>query len=156
MSLSDAISDISRWDIKILASDISTRVLAEATSGIYREGGIEKLQDMSQRHFLKGKGVQEGKVQLRPDLAKLVAFRRINLIDKLAHSKSPRCHFLSQCHDLFRSFHTSHPHGKVFQVSTTGGVFIYWTFGKFAVDRPSIYMLRPTIYQKPLGVTSET
>ena len=35
MTLNDAIPDRSMWDLKILASDISTQVLAKAASGIY-------------------------------------------------------------------------------------------------------------------------
>src|SRR5680860_250050 len=56
MTLSDAIADINRWDIKILASDISTRVLAKASSGIYEEERVCQLpNDLVKRHFLRGK-----------------------------------------------------------------------------------------------------
>ncbi|MCA9468238.1 MAG: protein-glutamate O-methyltransferase [Nitrospira sp.] len=82
MTLHDAIPDISRWDIKILASDISTRVLAKAAAGIYEEERISQLpKDVVRRFFLKGRGMQSGKFKVRPDVAQLVNFRRINLMD---------------------------------------------------------------------------
>ena len=82
MTLHDALPDISRWDIKILASDISTRVLAKAAAGIYEEERISQLpKDVVRRFFLKGRGMQAGKFKVRPDVAQLVNFRRINLMD---------------------------------------------------------------------------
>jgi chemotaxis protein methyltransferase CheR len=82
MTLSDAISDISRWNIKILASDISTRVLAKAASGVYEEERVSQLpQDLIRRFFLRGQGMQSGKLKVCPRVAQLVNFRRINLMD---------------------------------------------------------------------------
>jgi chemotaxis protein methyltransferase CheR len=90
MTLCDAIPDISRWDIKILASDISTRVLSKAASGMYEEERIRQLpKEVVLRHFLRGKGPQSGKYKVRPNVAKLVAFRRINLMDPTFPIRSP-------------------------------------------------------------------
>ena len=158
MSLSDAISDISRWDIKILASDISTRVLAKAASGIYEEERVSQLpKDIVQRHFLKGKGVQEGKVQVRPELAKLVAFRRINLMDSTFPIRSPLDVIF--CRNVMIYFDRSTQATlmeKFFRYLRPGGyLFIGHSESLQWIDHQFTY-LRPTIYQKPLGVTSET
>jgi chemotaxis protein methyltransferase CheR len=90
MTLWDALPDIGTWDIKILASDISTRVLAKAASGMYEEERVNQLpKDLVRRHFLCGKGPQAGKYKIRQDVAKLVAFRRINLMDPTFPIRSP-------------------------------------------------------------------
>ncbi len=44
MTVRDAIPDVTRWNVKILASDISTRVLSKAASGIYE---IERVSQLS-------------------------------------------------------------------------------------------------------------
>lgn len=68
-------------DIKILATDISTKVLENAEVGIY---GYEQLpEDMSpdniKRYFLKGKGEHEGKIMVKDFVKGLLWFKRFNL-----------------------------------------------------------------------------
>ncbi|RMH36144.1 MAG: hypothetical protein D6690_06715 [Nitrospirae bacterium] len=83
MTVYDAVPDMTRWDVKILASDISTRVLAKAASGIYDEQRVASLPaDLVRRHFLRGRGNQAGMVKVKPHLARMVVFRRINLMDE--------------------------------------------------------------------------
>ena len=68
--------------VQIVASDIDTHVLATAQKGVY---GIERLERLSrervQRFFLRGTGTQEGYARVRPELQRLVEFKRINLLD---------------------------------------------------------------------------
>ena len=83
MTLYDSVPDPDRWDFKILASDISTRVLAKAASGIYElERVRELLPDLVERHFLKGKGERAGMIKVKPYLSEMVRYRRINLMDE--------------------------------------------------------------------------
>jgi chemotaxis protein methyltransferase CheR len=90
MTLYDSVPDPERWDFQILASDISTRVLARAASGVY-EG--ERVRDLPtglvERHFLKGKGERAGMIKVKPHLSQMVRFRRINLMDDTFPIKSP-------------------------------------------------------------------
>ena len=90
MTLYDSVPDPERWDFQILASDISTRVLARAASGVY-EG--ERVRDLPtglvERHFLKGKGERAGTIKVKPHLSQMVRFRRINLMDDTFPIKSP-------------------------------------------------------------------
>jgi chemotaxis protein methyltransferase CheR len=68
--------------VSIIASDLDTQVLAQAERGVYPAERVAKLaQEQVTRHFLKGNGVPEGSVQVKPELRRLIAFRRINLLD---------------------------------------------------------------------------
>lgn len=68
--------------VSILASDIDTRVLAAARSGIYPISAIDALSAERRRRFmLRGKGAREGYARIRPDLAALIDFRTVNLVD---------------------------------------------------------------------------
>jgi chemotaxis protein methyltransferase CheR len=70
------------WDVKILASDIDTDVLARAAEGVYSLEQVEPVpRAMLARHFLRGTGASAGRVRVRPEVAALVAFRRINFLD---------------------------------------------------------------------------
>ncbi|HNP59602.1 MAG TPA: protein-glutamate O-methyltransferase [Nitrospirales bacterium] len=157
MTLSDAIADINRWDIKILASDISTRVLAKASSGIYEEERVSQLpNDLVKRHFLRGKGPQEGKLQVRPQIARLVTFRRINLMDPTFPIRSQLDVIF--CRNVMIYFDRptqAKLMDKFFRYLRPGGyLFIGHSESLQWIDHQFTY-LRPTIYQKPVNVKSE-
>lgn len=68
--------------VSIIASDIDTNVLATARKGVYPIERVEKLSpERLRRFFLKGAGEQEGMVCVRPELQKMIEFRRVNLLD---------------------------------------------------------------------------
>jgi len=68
--------------IRILATDIDTRVLDIARDGVYDDERVEKLDEsIKRRHFLRGRGDQAGRVRVKPALQNLLIFRRLNLLD---------------------------------------------------------------------------
>ena len=76
--------------VTIVASDIDTKVLATAQKGVYTMERIEKLDPgRLSRFFLKGAGAQVGYVRVRPELQKLLAFKRINLLDSIWPLQGP-------------------------------------------------------------------
>ena len=72
----------SHWDVKILATDLDSQVLATAQLGIYED---EKITGVSparlHRWFKKGKGVQAGWTQVIPDIQTLISFKYLNLMN---------------------------------------------------------------------------
>lgn len=83
ITLLDALDGREAWDVRILASDIDTEVLAHAAAGIYPLEQIAPVpRAMVPRYFLRGTGAQEGFVRVKPHVQSLVTFRRINFIDE--------------------------------------------------------------------------
>jgi len=76
--------------ISIIASDLDTNVLATAQKAVY---GMDRLEKMSperlRRFFLRGTGNQDGFAAVRPELKRLIEFRRINLLDASYSVKGP-------------------------------------------------------------------
>jgi chemotaxis protein methyltransferase CheR len=69
------------WDLRILASDLDTNVLAHAERGVYDEGRVRELsRDRLRRWFLKGTGANAGKVRVADELRQRITFRQVNLI----------------------------------------------------------------------------
>jgi len=69
------------WDVKILATDIDTQILARAAAGVYRRDKMDGLTpDLEKRWFEKTGGPGEGLRQVRTELRNLIAFRRLNLV----------------------------------------------------------------------------
>jgi chemotaxis protein methyltransferase CheR len=66
---------------EILASDIDTTVLATAQRAVYDSDARGLSPERLQRHFLRGKGANEGRIRVRPAVAQRVTFRALNLMD---------------------------------------------------------------------------
>jgi chemotaxis protein methyltransferase CheR len=82
ITLREATGGLAGWDVRILASDIDTEMLARAEAGIYSLESLEGIPGHRLRaHFLRGYGGYEGMAQVRPELRRLLNFRRINLIE---------------------------------------------------------------------------
>ncbi|HEU0198713.1 MAG TPA: CheR family methyltransferase [Nevskiaceae bacterium] len=68
--------------VKILATDIDTRVLEQGRTGVYKLERVEGLTD-AQRHrfFRRGTGANAGLCRVDDTLRSLVTFRPLNLLD---------------------------------------------------------------------------
>lgn len=68
-------------NLKILASDIDTDVLAKAQRGIYPEKNLETVDEqLKKRYFLRGTGQNAGSVRVVKELRELITYRQINLL----------------------------------------------------------------------------
>lgn len=85
MTLIEALGpELPAWDIRILASDIDSRVLQTAADGIYSLERISKLEPARlSRFFLRGTGKNGGRVRVKPQLQEMISFRQINLMQPL-------------------------------------------------------------------------
>src|SRR5262249_10332135 len=82
MTLGEAFEGQGKWDVRQLASDIDTEVLADAERGIYEEDRIVTVPDrLAQKYFLRGKNEWQGHFKVRPELCEQITFRQINLLD---------------------------------------------------------------------------
>jgi chemotaxis protein methyltransferase CheR len=68
--------------VEIIASDIDSNVLREASSGIYTLQRLESLSlERKKQFFQRGKGANAGKARVVRELRDLIDFRQINLLD---------------------------------------------------------------------------
>jgi chemotaxis protein methyltransferase CheR len=78
--------------LRILATDISTRVLDQARRGVYPSEKFNTVPDPWKRAFLlKGSGDSQGKYKIKPQVAGLIEFARFNLMD---HTPRGGFHFI--------------------------------------------------------------
>ena len=66
--------------VKILASDIDTKVLATAQRAVYDADARGLSPERLRRHFLRGKGDNAGLIRVKPELARMVEFQTFNLM----------------------------------------------------------------------------
>jgi chemotaxis protein methyltransferase CheR len=68
------------WDTRVLATDISNRVLEKARRGIYDSARAEGIsRDLLRKFMLKGVADQEGRVKVKVSIQEMIDFARLNL-----------------------------------------------------------------------------
>jgi chemotaxis protein methyltransferase CheR len=66
--------------VKIVCSDIDTKVLATAQRGVYSVEARGLSAERLKRHFMRGTGANGGFIRVKPELARLIEFRSFNLM----------------------------------------------------------------------------
>jgi chemotaxis protein methyltransferase CheR len=74
------IPDAERLDVKILATDIDTDVIAKGAQGEYQADALSDVPAMY-REFMRPKEKGGKTVQMGPELRNLISFKRLNLMD---------------------------------------------------------------------------
>jgi chemotaxis protein methyltransferase CheR len=82
MTLAESLPHIGSWDVRILATDIDTNALGTGERGVYALERIAGLDpERRRRWFRRGAGPQAGQAKVSEDIARLIAFRRLNLME---------------------------------------------------------------------------
>jgi chemotaxis protein methyltransferase CheR len=82
MTLLEFFKDPPEWEMDILATDISTRMLRSASAGIYPAGRLEKIPlELTRRYFQKGTNQWKGYFKVKPAVRNRITFERFNLIE---------------------------------------------------------------------------
>lgn len=83
MVLREAQDLLSGWDVKLLATDLDSAVLATAAAGVYGEDRCKGMDTRRLRRFFeKGGGAQAGKLRAREELRRMITFKQLNLMDE--------------------------------------------------------------------------
>jgi len=68
---------------RLLATDISTQVLARAELGVYSESDVEPVTPaLRRKYFMRGRDRGLKRLRVVPELRRLVEFRRLNFMDQ--------------------------------------------------------------------------
>ena len=72
---------ISAWDVKILATDIDSNVLATGKKGVYEDRRIENIEEeFKHKYFKRGSGENENNIRVNTELSNLITFKQLNLL----------------------------------------------------------------------------
>jgi chemotaxis protein methyltransferase CheR len=77
MTVASTLSPLAEWDVRILASDIDTEVLARAERGVYPRESAEEIPLEHRRRWCL---LQGDELEVDPALRQLVTFREINFV----------------------------------------------------------------------------
>lgn len=81
--LDDMVKSGSRFQFRVLGTDISTQVLRQAEAGIYTREMIAPVPpELAKRYFLSARDKSRAEVRVIPELRRLTHFMRMNLMDQ--------------------------------------------------------------------------
>lgn len=80
ISLHKCLTDLATWDAKILAVDISQRVIEEAIGGVYARDKINTVPSELRARYFNPVDGSDGLLEVDSALRRLIAFRELNLV----------------------------------------------------------------------------
>ncbi len=135
------------WDTKVLATDISTEVLAHAQAGIYEKEQIDTLPESWKRRFLKS--VDDGtRYEITKEIKDEVLFRQFNLMEPFPFKRRMHIVFLRNVMIYFDKETKQELIRKVYEAMEPGG---YLFIGRTeTIDRSEVpfQLIQPSIFRK--------
>ena len=84
MTILEALPDIRRWDVRILATDLDSDVLERGRRGIYTEERLKNLSLQRRSRFFQERREREGvSYEATAELKSLITFKQLNLMHLL-------------------------------------------------------------------------
>jgi chemotaxis protein methyltransferase CheR len=137
--------------LRILATDISTKALDKAQRGVYQAERFEGVPQGWLRSFLlRGEGASQGWYKVKPEVKRLIQFRRLNLIEPFPHT---RPFALILCRNVMIYFDKPTQQAVVDKLAgclEPGGYLFVGHSESLAGSHPGLEYVRPAIYRKPL------
>lgn len=136
-----------QWDTKVLATDISTKVLQQAMTGIYSAEQLNKLPEQWKRHFFKSiaGGTQ---YQVTNELKQEVIFRQFNLMDPFPFKKQMHTIFLRNVMIYFDERTKRELVQKVYDALVPGGYLFIGTTETLDRGSTPFHIIQPSIFRK--------
>ena len=138
--------DHHQWDTKVLATDISTKVLMHAQRGKYLEEQIEPLPEQWRKKYFKKLNALE--YQVKPELKNEVIFRQFNLMNTFPFRKPFHVVFLRNVMIYFDDKTKLNLLNKIYDHLAPGGYLFVGTTESVSRNGTKFKYVEPSIYQK--------
>ncbi len=136
----------SLWDTKVLATDISTRVLEHAARGIYLTEDVAPLPPKwKQRYF---KQISDEEYQVKDVLRKELIFRQFNLMNPLPFKKKFHIVFLRNVMIYFPNETKLQLVQRIYDCMEPGGYLFIGTTESLDSHKIKFQYVQPSIYRK--------
>jgi len=145
----DALDNPAAWDAKILATDISTSMLARCRAGVYPKERVEPVgAQQRQRYFQTVRIDGETHYKVGPELRSVVAFRYLNLMDTWPFKGPLDFVFCRNVMIYFDKPTQERLINRLWEVLAPGGFLFVGHSESLTGIKHSFRYVRPTIYRK--------
>ena len=136
-----------RWDTKVLATDISTKVLQKAMAGIYSDEQLKNIPEhWKKRFFNKLPGGTQ--FQVKQELKDEVIFRQFNLMDPFPFKRRMHTIFLRNVMIYFDDHTKRQLVQKVYDALEPGGYLFIGTTETIDRNSTPFQIIQPSIFRK--------
>lgn len=139
-----------QWDTKVLATDISTKVLKQAMAGIYSADQLKNIPEQWKRHFFE-KDAAGMQYRVKAELKNEVIFRQFNLMDPLPFKKKMHTIFLRNVMIYFDEKTKRELVQKIYDVLEPGGYLFIGTTETLDRNSTPFEIIQPSIFRKKEG-----
>lgn len=138
-----------QWDTKVLATDLSTRVLQHASRGIYLKEQVEPLPEKWKRRYFKQ--ISEEEFQVKDELKQEVIYRQFNLMNPLPFRKPLHVVFLRNVMIYFEDDTKYDLIDRIYDCTAPGGYLFIGTTEGLNRNKTRFQYVEPSIYRKEGG-----
>lgn len=135
-----------QWDTRLLATDVSTRVLEHASRGIYLKEEIAPLPPQWKKKYFKQISPEEFRV--KEELRKQVIFRKFNLMNPFPFKRKFHIVFLRNVMIYFQDDTKYELVQKIYDYMEQGGYLFIGTTESLDRDKTKFQYIQPSIYRK--------
>jgi chemotaxis protein methyltransferase CheR len=155
-SLLSELGDRRSPDVRLLATDLSSRVLSIARRAIYATDRVAALPpEWQPRFFLRGEAASEGLYRVKPEVTTRVEFQRLNLMEPFPGSA---CYQVIFCRNVMIYFDQKTQESVVNRLTECiepGGYLFVGHAESLAGIRHSLQYVKPAVYRKPVAGLSK-
>jgi chemotaxis protein methyltransferase CheR len=149
ITLLEGLENSPGWDIDILGTDLSTKVLKAAAAGIYSQERIRSLpQALVKKYFLKGNRQWKDHVKVKDRVRRHVRFARLNLTEPFHFKKSFDGILCRNVMIYFDKKTQASLVNRLYDCLETGGVLLIGHSESLTGITHPFQYVRPTIYRK--------
>lgn len=151
MILLDQLGSDPRWQLDVLASDLSSRVLDHARAGVFDVSRVEGRVPISrlERYFLRGRNASAGQLKVAPEVRELVRFQSINLMaDSYPVARGLDLIFCRNVLIYFRPERRRAVVARMFELLRPGGLLLLGHAESLAGLGVGARALIPTVYER--------
>ena len=150
ITVRENIPDVDSWDVRILATDISTRVLAPAAEGVYDASRVEPVPAMLRsRYFTCVEARPPRLYEVSANIRSMVHFARLNLMGPWPMQGPFDAIFCRNVMIYFDRPTRERLIGRFFDLLAPGGTFFVGHSESLTGIRQQFRYVRPTVYEKP-------
>ncbi|MEE8553133.1 MAG: protein-glutamate O-methyltransferase CheR [Desulfobacterales bacterium] len=147
--LTEHFEQIDSFDVKIMATDISTKVLAKAERGVYPKKQLSKIpKHQLRKYFQRGVGRQEGFLRVKQPLKDMVEFQRHNLMGPFEHENSFHLIFCRNVMIYFKRETRESLIDKFYSCLEVGGYFLIGHAESLTGIKHRFKYVQPSVYKK--------
>jgi len=134
------------WDTRLLATDISQRVLEHAARGVYLKENIEPLPENWKRRYFEQISPEE--FQVKEELKKEVIYRQFNLMDPITFKKKFHIVFLRNVMIYFEDETRCELIRRIYEHMEPGGYLFIGLTERLECQMARFHYVQPSIYRK--------